>query len=131
MQEGLFVNPERARQLIDFQGLEWGYNNRPTDVDALFEYKDRLYIIVELKFRGNQMPFGQKLALERLCDDLSARKPALLIVATHTTPVGELVDLASATVDEFRVKGEWRFPLKPWTVRVLMDKFINAVMRKI
>lgn len=123
-----FVNTDRAKQLISFGGLQWGRNNRPTDVDALFELRDKLYVIIEAKYVGNQMPFGQKLALTRLCDDLSVVKPALLILANHSTPVEEMVDLASAAVNEFRFKRKWWVPDKSYTVRELMDKFIANIL---
>lgn len=124
----LFNNVDRAKQLVSFAGLVWEKNNRPTDLDGLFEYKNKLYVIVEAKFIGNQMPFGQKLSLTRLCDDLQKVKPTLLILAKHSTPHEQMIDLASADVDEFRFNGRWWLPEHHYTVRRLMDKFINDVM---
>ncbi len=125
----LFMNPERAKQLISFSNLQWGRNNRPTDIDALFEYHNLLYIVVELKYRGNEMPFGQSLALTRLVDDLSLRKPSMLILATHETPLEEEVDLAAARVERVRLHRTWRLPRRPVTVRTVMDTFISETER--
>lgn len=129
MLQHVFNNPERARQLVSFHNLQYGKNNRPTDVDALFELRDKLYVIVETKFEGNQMPFGQKLALERLVDDLSQVKPALLILATHTTPADEMIDLGSTKVVSFRYERAWHEINQGYlSVRSLVDKFILSVM---
>lgn len=131
LQHHPFTNLTRAKQLINFAGLEYGYNNRPTDIDALFELKNRLYVIVEAKFAGNQMPFGQELALTRLADDLSKIKPTLLILAKHSTPAEEMVDLASCAVTKVRYQGRWREPKQPTTVREMVDVFIGQVERSV
>lgn len=125
----LFTAPERAKQLISFTNLQWGKNNRPTDIDALFEYHNILYIVVELKYRGNDLPFGQNLALTRLVDDLSLRKPSMLVVATHETPLEQEIDLAAANVERVRLHGKWRLPRNPVTVRKVMDTFIAETER--
>lgn len=78
-------NPKKMKQPIDFKHLAVDDNIYPTDVDGLIEYKDSEYIIFEIKYRGVEVPCGQKLALERLVGDLTtAGKRVIAIVGEHT-----------------------------------------------
>lgn len=71
---------DRARQLNDFSGLRFD-NITPTDIDGLMEYHDRGFTLLEGKYREAELPFGQRLALERLIKKLIG--PAILIVYRH------------------------------------------------
>ena len=64
-------NPSKMKQLIDFKDLEVDGYIYPTDIDVLIEYKDSEYIIFEVKFGDAEVPFGQKLALQRMVDDFT------------------------------------------------------------
>lgn len=59
-------NPYRMRQLIDFTGLELEGGIYPTDIDGLIEYHDQEYILIEVKYGKAKVPFGQRLAIERM-----------------------------------------------------------------
>jgi len=76
---GLIVNPERMKQIIDFSGLPCGMS----DIDGLVEWKDKGYIFVEIKTNKTPLPFGQKLALERLVKDTGQHKKSIAIIASH------------------------------------------------
>jgi len=121
--------PSRSTQARDFSGLRYG-KITPTDLDAMIEYKDSGWVLIEVKADENEMPFGQKLALERLCDDLEKTKPTLLIVAKHHNSIDEDIDFAGATVTAYRYKGSW-YPDKRQTdyigkdVKCLVDWFIE------
>jgi len=56
----------------------------PTDVDGFIEYQDKAFVFFELKVAGQDVPLGQRLALERLC--MAVDKPAIAFVAEHDTP---------------------------------------------
>jgi len=116
----------RAKQPRDFTGLRYG-NITPTDVDALIEYKDKCYIFIEAKTTGVNMPFGQKMALERLCDDLSKVKPTLLIVINHNTPPDKEINFANSVVERYRHNNVWKIPKKTPTTRQLIDSFLATV----
>ena len=74
-------NPYRMRQLIDFTGLELEGGIYPTDIDGLIEYHDQEYILIEVKYGKTKVPFGQRLAIERMVDDFTKiGKPAVAIV---------------------------------------------------
>jgi hypothetical protein len=122
-------NMKRVKQFISFKNLNRGKNNYPTDLDGLFELRDRLFIIFEAKLEGVDMPTGQRLALERLTDALGQVKPTLLIVANHNTPEDEPVDLASCKVAKIRYQGRWSSPPGGFlSVGSLVDKFIDFVL---
>ena len=78
-------NPDRMKQLIDFKGLEVDGYIYPTDIDGLLEYKDSEYIIFEVKYGNAEVPFGQKLAIQRMVDDFTKiGKQAVAFVCEHT-----------------------------------------------
>ena len=55
-------NYERFRQPLLFDGLQKG-KIYPTDIDAVLEYKDILWIIVEVKHKGVPITCGQRLLM--------------------------------------------------------------------
>lgn len=101
---GAIRNREYGTQVRDYSGLRFG-NITPTDIDGLIEYKNQAYVILELKFKGCPLPYGQRLALERLCDDLQCTKPTLLIIAEHTS-TGD-IDVTATVAIETRWEGRW------------------------
>jgi len=124
-QKGQIIFRNRARQIKDFSGLLFG-NITPTDIDGLIEYHGRAYVIIELKFNDRQVPFGQKLALERLTDDLEkAGKQSLCIIAKHNTiNPRDAIDVANATVSEYRFRLQWRND-NTGTVKNLVKRFLE------
>ena len=124
---GKIYNTQRAKQLRDFSGLRFG-NITPTDIDGLIEYKNKAYVIIELKYRENELPPGQKLALERLADNLQkSGKTTLLILASHnqTNPNDE-IDVANSTITSYRYKGKW-YLQNQFTVLELVKSFLNWI----
>ena len=128
VQRGQIVSPDRARQIRDFSGLLFG-NITPTDIDGLIEYRNKGYVIIEVKLSGVQVPDGQRKALQRLVDVLwRARRLAVCIIATHnTTNVEEPIDVANAVVLEYRYQGKWRHPKDIHTTRELTEWFMQKV----
>ncbi len=118
---GRIQNRARAAQIRDFTGIRLG-NITPTDIDGLIEYKDKLFILLELKYRDNELPAGQRLALERLVSALN--KPAILFIGRHIQVVGDDILTAEATVTEYYWEGEWR-RCKPMRLAEAIDGFIS------
>lgn len=120
-------NPQRMKQLIDFQGLAVDEYIYPTDIDGLIEYKDSEYIIFEVKYGDAEVPFGQKLALQRMVDDFTKTgKQAVVLVCEHTVRNPEKPVVAAwCKVREIYYGGEkqWRKPIKEITVREAVDDF--------
>ena len=120
---GATTYKSRATQGRDFTGLRYG-NITPTDIDGLIEYQNKCYVFIEAKMQGAEMPSGQRIALERLCDDLQKVKPTLLILMTHNTPTSTEIDFANSKVEKYRYKGSWLSPQNTPTVRQLIDSFL-------
>lgn len=119
---GEMYAPEIATQQRDYSGLRIG-NITPTDVDGEIDYKDKLWIIFELKRQGSEMPPGQKLALERQTDDLATLKPAICLIAEHNHE--GVIDAANAIVTLYRWGGKWEVPQSRMTLRGAIDAFIE------
>lgn len=124
--KGGIYNPDRARQLRDFRGLRYG-NITPTDIDGLIEYKNRGYVLLELKLADNRMPYGQKLALERISDDLErSGKPCLCIIASHyEEDVNTDIDVSNTRVTSYRYKNRWVECDSPRLTKDVIASFFN------
>ena len=118
---GEIYDRDRAAQIRDFSGLRWG-NITPTDIDGLIEYHNTCYILMEAKYNGADIPFGQKLALTRMIDDW--QKPAILFLCSHDTPIGTDIDMATTMVSEFYFNGEWK-TVKERPLKYMIDLFIG------
>ncbi|MBK9496796.1 MAG: hypothetical protein IPO08_20285 [Xanthomonadales bacterium] len=127
-ERGEIKYPQRAGQLRDFSGLLYG-RITPTDIDGLIEYQDRAYVLIELKMTGVRLPYGQRLALERMCHDwIRAGKQVLLIIAEHNTPTEQSIDVASTTVVEYQYNGITKTG-DNCTTKSLIDRFLEYVNR--
>ena len=122
VERGVIRNRHYATQIRDFSGLRYG-NITPTDGDFEIEYQNICWVFGELKHCAAALPNGQRLALERKCDDMSNVKPTLLIVASHNTD-GD-IDVANTTVTEFRFERKWRMPANSITTKELIDRFLK------
>lgn len=97
-----------ARQLIDFGGLRFG-TGYPTDIDAFIDFGNELFILIEAKKGDAELPLGQRLALERICDGLAeTRKHAIVLVVSHDDAAPEAIDLANARATTYRRRGKWK-----------------------
>lgn len=107
MSRGQIVFRDRARQIRDFSGLLFN-TITPTDIDGLIEYHDKAYILIELKYGDSPISEGQKLALERLTDDLrKVGKLTLCIIARHdNADPKDDIDVAQCIVSRYRLNKE-------------------------
>ena len=121
------LNRARARQLIDFGGIRLAGKGMPTDCDGLIEWHDKAYVLFEIKGIGKQVPYGQKLALVRMCDDFNRlKKPAVFIIAEHNVDnPAEDIDAAQCHVREFYFRGKWYAGNS--SLKELIDRFIKSV----
>lgn len=127
---GVIQNRERALQVNDFSGLALPHGVTPTDLDGAIEIKDRLFIFFELKANGKEVPYGQKLFLERMCraidntkslTSLGYKRRAFALIAHHNTPIGEDVKCHDAIVTAYFSCGEWHKPATNMTLRQAID----------
>jgi hypothetical protein len=121
-----FNSTSRAKQLLDFNNLIDG-NLGASDIDAIVDYHNSLWIITEVKLLGKDVPFGQNLMLNRLAADLEKTgKPVLLIVAEHNIlDANENIVLKDCIVRNYKIKGERHTPKRTVTV----GEFVNASIK--
>jgi len=128
--EDLILNPERASQIIDFKGVHHRGASF-TDIDALLEYRDRAYVIVEVKYGDKEMPDGQKLAIERMVRDFGKQgKSALAVLAEHhEIDIQKSIYLSDCDVRSIYTSGEqkWRKPNTNYTVKQIVDEYLAWV----
>jgi hypothetical protein len=107
----------------DFTGLQYG-KITPTDLDCVLEFGDKVMIFIEAKFQDSDLPFGQRLALTRLCDNCErAGKFSVVLIGRHENE--GLIDFANLKLVEYYHKGKWMKPTKPYTVRQAIDKTLS------
>jgi hypothetical protein len=102
--KGLVRNEDMVTQAIDFAGIE---NNKihPSDIDGVLEFNNQLLIIIETKRRGNSIPVGQRLLLERLCDSWHTGK-AVVLQVEHGQDKGK-IPLHKCTVTSVYYQQNW------------------------
>lgn len=115
------------KQLIDFEGLDVDGYIYPTDIDGLIEYKNSEYILFEVKYGKAEVPYGQKLAIQRMIDDFAkVGKHAVAFICEHAVrSTKEPVIAAQCKVREIYYGKEqrWRTPDCEITVREAVDNF--------
>ena len=83
-ERGVYENPKRGKQLLRFDGMRFLDSITPTDIDGLIEVRNQILVFFEAKLQDKEVPFGQKLALERLVKDAGkAGKHAIAIIGEH------------------------------------------------
>jgi hypothetical protein len=114
----------RFNQRKDYSGLTFG-NITPTDIDSFLDFGNKVFVIIEFKLEGMEMPFGQQLAIERLVDVLAQSKPTIGIVATHSTKPEDEIVAGNCPVEKYRYKANWKTRSTPTTTRELIDIFLS------
>lgn len=132
MPRGLIQNMARFKQVISFENMKFG-TITPTDIDGAIEYKNKAYIFIEVKYRDKELPFGQRLALERLVQDTGVRKKSLAIICEHNIENEEdSIIIADCIVRELYLSEErkWRALKGIFTTKDLVDLFIRTTVEK-
>lgn len=122
---GEIQNRQRAQQLRDFSGMRYG-NITPTDIDGFIDFGNKVFVFIETKYGDAEFPYGQRLALERLCDaSHNGGVASWAIVTRHDTPVENDIDLANTRVCEFRERGQWHTVSTAPTCKEFVDWIYN------
>jgi hypothetical protein len=122
MERGKIRNRDLALKERDFSGLRWG-KITPTDIDGFVEFGNTLFVFVEGKFGQSAMPYGQRLALERLCDachNESSKKYSIAFVVSHDG--ADVFDYARGPVLQYRWRGQWIEPNAPINLKTAIDR---------
>lgn len=124
---GIIRQREISNTVKDFSRLRWK-NITPTDIDGFIDFANRCFVVIELKYKQTEVPYGQLLAIERLVDGLGVNgKHSLGIVASYDT-CGD-VDVAICVVRSIRTTGKWiPITLREFTVKYIIDRFLNRFM---
>ena len=128
-ERGVYKNANRGRQLIRFDGIQYG-NITPTDGDVMIEYKNQLWVFGEVKMVGVEVPYGQRLALERLVVDTGkAGKHSIAIIGDHNIrDIMQDVYLAKDVMAREFFSTEtnlWRPPKRKMSFTQVMDAYIS------
>jgi len=122
---GVIQNRIRAKQIRDYSGIRIK-NITPTDIDGFIDYKNKKFVFIETKVEGMELPFGQRLALERLCDATTkAGIDSIVFIVEHNTDHYEDIEMAETKLVEYRRKGEWIIPEKNHNLSEAIDMFIG------
>jgi len=125
MERGEAYNKERARQGRDFTGLRYGAIT-PTDIDAFIDFGNHLFIMIEAKYNGTELPYGQRLALERLCDAANETVRSFVLIVSHNQPPNEEIDFAAARAVEYR----WNHTWVPIQREATCSDFVDAICER-
>lgn len=118
---GKIRNREQAQQLRDFSKLRFG-KITPTDIDGFIEFQDKAFIFIEAKYGCSALPYGQRLALERLCDAISSTgRFCSVLVAHHSCSPTEDIDFGLLKLSEYRINGKWIEPTSTWTLKEAIE----------
>jgi hypothetical protein len=122
-------NPEYVKKpFVDFENLRFGKKGNliPCDIDGFIDFGGKLFVIIEFKHGTAPIPYGQRLALERLCDACEAGGvPTLLILGHHEEEAldGD-IDAASVDVSMVRWKGKWHIDVFG-SVKSIMERALK------
>lgn len=100
-------NVSFIRKRADFSGLRFG-NIRPTDIDGAIEFEGRCCVFMETKHGMVDIPTGQRLFLERVCDKWGVGGIVLIMNKAQGGGTALTYNIASLPVVEFRHAGKWR-----------------------
>ena len=118
---GKIQNKAQALQVNDFSSLRFK-NITPTDIDGLIDFQNKKFVLIEIKYKDALLPFGQKLALERLCDN--SKKDTILMVGSHTSETGD-IDVGGCILREYRYKRAWKVYPEKITIKEAIKRFLK------
>jgi hypothetical protein len=103
----LIRNSKQVKQTIDFTGVESG-KIHPTDIDVVLEFDNEVLILMEVKRKGNKIPIGQRLVLERIADSWHTDKVVVLYVTHNFKNDEKDIPLSECNVDSIYINKEWK-----------------------
>ena len=103
----LIRNSSQVKQAIDFSGIQNG-KIHPCDIDAVLEFDNDILILIEVKRKGNKIPTGQRLLLERVCDNWKTKKSVVLFVTHEFYDTTKDIPLNKCIVEKVYWSKSWR-----------------------
>ena len=126
MERGEYQHPRRGKQPILFSGFTDG-TITPTDLDALWDYNGKGWIIAEAKYNGKEVDTGQRIAFEnwvKTCRAAGVR--CLVIIVDHyVSNPDEGVILRDGWVRKMYSTEtmDWTYPQQPITAKEVVDRY--------
>jgi len=120
----LIRNSKQVSQSIDFTGVE-NNNIHPTDIDFVLEFDNEVLILGEVKKKGNKLPIGQRLVLERMVDRWGSKGIALKVIHSHRDDNTD-IPLLDCFVEAYYLEGKWTMLKAPHS----LVAFINGLGKK-
>jgi hypothetical protein len=121
----LIRNRKKVRQVIDFTGVQNG-RMHPSDIDAVLEFNNDVLILMEVKYRRQPIPTGQRLLLERIVDSWHTDRSCALKVEHDFTDDDENIPLHTCLVTGFYNCRHWVYYKDP----VLLVDYLNELGEK-
>ena len=126
MTENKIHTPERIKQIVSFEGLDFK-GSHPTDIDGLLEFNGKLFIFFEIKLKGTDLPKGQRIAYENIAIMLSQIANCVVIVSEHSCyDTKETIIAANTIVKEYWHQGGW---IDNSGVEWTLKELINRIMK--
>ncbi len=103
----LIRNSNQVKQTIDFTGIESG-KIHPTDIDVVLEFDNEVLILMEVKRKGNKIPIGQRLVLERIANSWHTDKVVVLYVTHNFKNDNKDIPLKECNVESIYLGRVWK-----------------------
>ena len=103
----LIRNSKQVRQTIDFTGVQSG-KIHPTDIDVVLEFNNEVLILMEVKRKGNIIPTGQRLVLERIANSWHTNKSVVFYVTHDFKNDDKDIPLDKCNVDNIYINKKWK-----------------------
>lgn len=116
----LIRNRNKVKQVIDFTGVQNG-KLHPSDIDAVLEFDNEVLILMEVKYKFNKIPTGQRLLLERICDSWHTEKSAVLKIEHEFNDENLDIPLDKCKVTALYYKKEWIYYKNPYEFKTYIN----------
>ena len=103
----LIRNTKQVRQSIDFTNIQSG-KIHPTDIDVVLEFDNEVLILLEVKRKGNEIPIGQRLVLERISNAWHTKKSVVLYVTHSFKNDDKDIPLSECNVESIYIDKKWK-----------------------
>ena len=103
----LIRNSKQVKQTIDFTGIQSG-KIHPTDIDIVLEFDNEVLILMEVKRKGNIIPIGQRLVLERIANSWHTDKSVVFYVTHNFENNDKDIPLKDCNVESIYINKSWK-----------------------
>lgn len=127
-ERGEIRNKRFATEIFTFKKLRWN-NITPSNIDFAVEFSNKLFVFGEGKYKDSDLPRGQAICLERICDAINdGGNKSLFIHYTHDgSEDGNEIDTANCKVVMYRFNKVNRDVVGEITVKELIDSCLKKL----